>query len=150
MSAPAFGEIGAGVGFEPVTVRTMGLINPRIATAFEKCSQGNTITDPPTWFTVRVGDQRKAHGKIKDEAMVEHMEEAKKIKSGRDTFVMPARRGPRYGVHRAELLDELIKLVPGGITRFRKKLVDVTAAGKGLGRFSNIHVISQYFQLTFF
>jgi salicylate hydroxylase len=36
-SASAFGEIGAGVGFQPVMVRTMALIDPRIAAAFEQC-----------------------------------------------------------------------------------------------------------------
>jgi salicylate hydroxylase len=115
-SASAFGEIGAGVGFEPVMVRTMGLIDPRIVVAFEKCTKGNTVTEPPRWFTVRVGDERK-----------------KDVAVGEEVFVMPARRGPRGGVHRAHFLDELVKLVPEGIAQFRKRLENVTEAEDGSG-----------------
>jgi salicylate hydroxylase len=115
-SASAFGEIGAGVGFQPAMVRTMSLIDPRLVAAFEKCSKGNTKTDPPRWFTVRVGDARKKDVKVEEEV-----------------FVIPARRGPGGGVHRAHFLDELVKLVPEGVTQFRKKLRDVTEANDGSG-----------------
>lgn len=115
-SASAFGEIGAGVGFEPVMVRTMKLIDPRIAAAFEKCTKGNTVTEPPRWFTVRFGDERK-----------------KDVQLGEEVFVMPARRGPRGGVHRAHFLDELVKLVPDGIARFGKRLQNITEAEDGSG-----------------
>jgi salicylate hydroxylase len=110
-SAEAFGEIGAGVGFSPNMVRTMGLIDPRIAAAFERCSKGNTVTDPPKWFTVRVGDERK-----------------KDVKLGEEIFVIPGRRGPSGGVHRAHFLDELVKLVPEGVAQFKKRAIDVTEA----------------------
>jgi salicylate hydroxylase len=81
-SASAFGEIGAGVGFQPVMVRTMGMIDPRIVTAFEKCSRGNAKTDPPRWFTVRVGDawKRDMGGKAVEE----------------EVFVIPARKRNVY------------------------------------------------------
>jgi salicylate hydroxylase len=115
-SASAFGEVGAGVGFQPAMVRTMSLIDPRIVTAFEKCSKGNTKTDPPRWFTVRVGDARKKDAKLEEEV-----------------FVIPARRGLGGGVHRAHFLDELVKLVPPGIAQFRKKLLDITEATDGSG-----------------
>jgi salicylate hydroxylase len=115
-SASAFGEIGAGVGFQPVMVRTMGMIDPRLVTAFEKCSKGNTKTDPPRWFTVRVGDARKGGSEV-----------------GEEVCVIPARRGPGGGVHRAHFLDELVKLVPEGVAQFKKKLLDVTEAGDGSG-----------------
>jgi salicylate hydroxylase len=46
---------------------------------------------------------------------------------------MPARRGPRGGVHRAHFLDELVKLVPEGIAQFRKKLQHITQAKDGSG-----------------
>ena len=83
-SASAFGEIGAGVGFQPVMVRTMARIDPRIAAAFEKCIQGNEETDPPVWFTVRVGDLRKGCAKV-----------------GEELFKIPSRSGAGGGVHRA-------------------------------------------------
>ncbi|KAK1908871.1 hypothetical protein P3342_006750 [Pyrenophora teres f. teres] len=108
-SASAFGEIGAGVGFQPTMVRTMNLIDPRIGAAFDKCNKGNEdIYDPPLWFRMRVGDERK-----------------KDVKLGEQIFELPARKGPRGGVHRAHFLDELVKLVPEGVAQFKKKLVDV-------------------------
>lgn len=115
-SASAFGEIGAGVGFQPVMVSTMALIDPRIAAAFGKCIQGNEETDPPVWFTVRLGDQRK-----------------KGVAVGEELFKIPARSGPRGGVHRAHFLAELVKLIPDGITRFQKRLLDVTKSADGSG-----------------
>jgi salicylate hydroxylase len=113
-SASAFGEIGAGVGFQPAMVRTMAKIDPRIAAAFERCIQGNEETDPPVWFTVRVGDSRKEG-----------------VKVGEELFKIPSRSGPRGGVHQAHFLAELVKLIPEGVARFRKRLVDVTKAEDG-------------------
>jgi salicylate hydroxylase len=113
-SAEAFGEIGAGVGFSPVMVRTMALIDPRIAEAFVRCSKGNTVTDPPKWFTVRVGDERK-----------------KDIRLGEEVFVIPGRSGPSGGVHRAHFLDELVKLVPEGVAQFKKRVLEITEAEDG-------------------
>jgi salicylate hydroxylase len=115
-SASAFGEIGAGVGFQPAMVRTMGLIDPRIVTAFEKCLKGNTKTDPPRWFTVRIGDVRKKDVKLEEEI-----------------FVIPARRGLGGGVHRAHFLEELVKMVPEGVAQFKKTLLDITEAEDGSG-----------------
>ena len=133
-SASAFGEIGAGVGFEPVMVRTMELIDPRIAAAFKKCAKGNTVTEPPRWFTVRVGDERRVVGALIDGVVLERDEGTKQVRLGEELFVMPARRGPRGGVHRAHFLDELVKLLPDGVAQFQKKVVDVKEAGDGSGQ----------------
>jgi salicylate hydroxylase len=119
-SASAFGEIGAGVGFQPVMVRTMALIDPRIAAAFGKCIQGNEESDPPIWFTVRVSDERK-----------------KDVRTGEEVFKIPSRKGPRGGVHRAHLLDELVRLIPDGIAVFGKRVVDVQKAGDASGMSSH-------------
>jgi salicylate hydroxylase len=127
-SAAAFGEIGAGVGFEPVMVRTMALIDPRIKVAFERCAKGNTVTDPPRFFTVRVGDQRKAN---EDGVVLER--DGNKIKLGEELYAIPSRKGPRGGIHRAHFLDELVKLIPDGVAQFRKKLVNVRKAEDGSG-----------------
>jgi salicylate hydroxylase len=115
-SAAAFGEIGAGVGFSPVMVRTMGMIDPRIEAAFIKCNKGNVNPDPPVWFTARVGDKRK-----------------KGVELGEESFTIPAREGPNGGVHRAQFLDELVKLVPEGVAQFKKRLRDITEATDGSG-----------------
>lgn len=132
-SAAAFGEIGAGVGFEPIMVRTMGRIDPRIAVAFEKCNKGNTVTDPPQWFVLRVGDKRKIIDASQEETVLDKGLGGRKVKLGEELFVMPAHSGPRGGVHRAHFLDELVKLVPDGITQFRKRLLHVTEADNGSG-----------------
>lgn len=113
-SASAFGEIGAGVGFQPVMVRTMALIDTRIAAAFEQCIKGNEETDPPVWFTVRVGDTRK-----------------KDVVTGDEVLKIPSREGPRGGVHRAHFLAELVKLIPNDIAKFGKRVVDVTRTEDG-------------------
>ncbi|KAF2255794.1 FAD/NAD(P)-binding domain-containing protein, partial [Trematosphaeria pertusa] len=126
-SAAQFGEIGAGVGFEPCMVRIMELISPKIKEGFLRISN-NVVTDPPKWFDVRVGDRRKADAN----GVVCHKGD-KAIKLDEPLFVMPARRGPRGGVHRAHFLDELVKLIPADVAQFRKKLVDVTQAADGSG-----------------
>jgi salicylate hydroxylase len=121
-SASQFGEIGAGVGFESCMVRIMELIDPRIKQGFIRCAN-NVDRDPPVWFTVRCGDERKA-----DAGGVVSRKDGRSIKVGEPLFDMPARPGPRGGVHRAHFLDELVKLIPEGITQFRKKLIDITEA----------------------
>lgn len=55
------------------------------------------------WFTVRIGDQRK-----------------KDIAIGEQVFAIPARTGPREGVHRAHFLAELVKLIPEGVAQVTK------------------------------
>jgi salicylate hydroxylase len=126
-SASQFGEIGAGVGFESCMVRIMERIDPRIKEGFMRCAN-NVAKDPPVWFTVRCGDQRKADGEN-----VVSRREGRDVKVGEPLFDMPARPGPRGGVHRAHFLDELVKLVPEGITQFRKKLVSISEADDGSG-----------------
>ncbi|KAF2261775.1 FAD/NAD(P)-binding domain-containing protein [Lojkania enalia] len=124
-SAAQFGEIGAGVGFEPNFVRTMELIDPAIKAAFLRHAE---LTDntKPSWFTVRVGDMRKA-----DSNGVVARKNGKEVKIGEKLFQWPARIGPRGGIHRAHLLDELVKLIPPHIPKFNKRLVDITEAGGG-------------------
>ncbi|KAF2845048.1 salicylate 1-hydroxylase-like protein [Plenodomus tracheiphilus IPT5] len=132
-SASAFGEIGAGVGFEPVMVRTMRLIDPRIAAAFIKCSQGNTPTGPPIWMRMRVGDQRKVVGNLKEGVVLETVDKGN-LRLDEEIFHIPSRRGgPRGGVHRAHFLGELVKLIPDGVAHFRKKLIEITETKDGSG-----------------
>lgn len=124
-SAASFGEIGAGVGFEANFVRTMELISPGIKAGFLRCSN-NDETEPPKWFDVRIGDKRKADGEgsVREKG-------GRRIQLGDAIFTIPGRRGPRGGVHRAHFLDELVKLLPDGVSQFSKKLVDITEATDG-------------------
>ncbi|KAI8935615.1 hypothetical protein NX059_007144 [Plenodomus lindquistii] len=122
-SASAFGEIGAGVAFEPVKVRTMQLIDPRIETAFEKRSQGDrTPTDPPIWIRMRVGDKKKVIDGSQN-GTVTRTASGGTIQLDEEVFNIPSRGGePRGGVHRAHFLDELVKLMPDGLRRFVRSL----------------------------
>lgn len=131
-SAGAFGEIGAGVGFENVTVRTMERIDPGIRTALEKCVKGSPRVEPPRWFTVRVGDRRRV---VDQEGDVVLRSEERVVRLGEELCVLPSRGGTRGGVHRAHFLDELVKLVPSGVTQFKKKVVDVKEAEDDSGAF---------------
>jgi salicylate hydroxylase len=124
-SAASFGEIGAGVGFQPNTVRIMELVAPGIKEGFLRCSN-NEKSEPPKWFDVQIADSRKACS-----GGFVHEKEGRKIKLGERIFTIPARPGPKGGVHRAHFLDELIKLLPAGIAQFKKRLVDVTEADGG-------------------
>ncbi|ORY00960.1 salicylate hydroxylase-like protein [Clohesyomyces aquaticus] len=128
-SASKFGEIGAGVGFESCMVRVMERISPAIKEGFLRCATNNVEErDPPLWFTVRVGDHRKA-----DQDGVVMEKEGKKIKLGEPIFDFHGRSGPRGGVHRAHFLDELVKLVPAEVAKFGKKLVDIRTADDASG-----------------
>lgn len=131
-AASQFGEIGAGVGFEPTTVETMRLIDPRVKEGFLQCNKGNKTTsaakDPPKWFTVRVGDKQ-----ISSDGGGVYRSDGQKIALGEPLFDIPARSGPRGGVHRAHFLDQLVKLVPQEYVRFGKRLIDITKVGNGSG-----------------
>ncbi|KAF2466523.1 FAD/NAD(P)-binding domain-containing protein [Lindgomyces ingoldianus] len=129
-SAPRFGEIGAGVAFGPNAATAMELISPKIKEAFDRCKTVNPSERClDSWFSVRVGDARKADkegfvrragsGGVKvGEILFEH------------TFQSSWSRG---GVHRAHFLDEMVKLVPEDVSRFGKKLVDFEDAEDGSG-----------------
>lgn len=124
-SAASFGEIGAGVGFQANFVRTMDYISPGIREGFLRCSN-NEESEPPKWFDIRIADTR-----VGDAEGFVHKKDGEKVKLGDPIFSIPARPGPRGGVHRAHFLDELIKLLPSGIAQFRKKLANITEAADG-------------------
>jgi salicylate hydroxylase len=125
-AAQHFGEIGAGVAFGPNAGRAMELMSPKIYDAFKKCKTGNVWgTKHNSWFTIRVGDARKAD----KEGFVRS---GKKV--GDALFDVPlSGGGGRGGVYRAQFLDELVKDVPDGVAKFDKKLVELTEAKDGSG-----------------
>ncbi|KAI2633200.1 mannitol 1-phosphate dehydrogenase [Hypomontagnella submonticulosa] len=124
-SASKFGEIGAGVGFGPHAVRAIELISPELTEGFRRCvTQGDRAKN---WFTVRVGDKRKAgpDGVLKQR-------EKEGIKVGDPVFeIRYTNNVPSGGVHRAHFLDELLKLVPESVSKLGKRLVSITAATDG-------------------
>lgn len=125
-AAPHFGEIGAGVALGPNAGRAMELMSPKILDAFNICKTGNgTESHSSSWFTIRVGDARKADkdGFVKP---------GKKV--GDALFEVPfTMHGSRGGVYRATFLDELVKHVPDHVAKFGKRLDDLSEAKDGSG-----------------
>ncbi|KAF1951394.1 mannitol 1-phosphate dehydrogenase [Byssothecium circinans] len=124
-SAAQFGEIGAGVGFQPNFVRVMERISPALKQAFLRVYQ-YFESDMVKWWDVRISDRRKASA----EGVV-RVKDGKSIKLDEIVFTIPGREGEGGGVHRAQFLDELVKLLPEGITQFRKRLTDITKGTDG-------------------
>lgn len=123
-AAPHFGEIGAGVALGPNAGRAMELMSSKIYSAFLKCKTGNK-SSKDSWFTIRVGDARKAdaNGYVK-----------KDVKVGEALFNVPFNTTEgRGGVYRAHFLDELIKEIPQGIAKFDKRLTGMDEAKDGSG-----------------
>ena len=104
----------------------MQLIHPKINEAFEKCKTDNLWESKnKTWFTVRVGDARRAD---KDG----FVRSGKKI--GDPLFdVCYGEQSRSGGVYRAHFLDELVKDVPERVAQFGKKLADIKDAEDGSG-----------------
>lgn len=109
-SAHHFGEIGAGVSLGSSAQRAMIGIDPRIAQGFENVATYNDWESmKDVYFTFRFGEGPNAG---KDFAHLRH-------------------EGRSGGVHRAHFLDELIKLVPEGVAKFGKRVVDVEQLADG-------------------
>ncbi|KAH9907031.1 mannitol 1-phosphate dehydrogenase 2 [Xylariomycetidae sp. FL2044] len=116
-SAASFGEIGAGVGFGPNAVRALALVSPQVQDAYEKCVTHQWESKQHVWFTVRVGDQQRRAGATAQD-------EGRKLGDGAFEVVYK-HDGTRGGVHRANFLEHLVKLIPESVTRFGKRLVDI-------------------------
>ncbi|KAF1938050.1 mannitol 1-phosphate dehydrogenase [Clathrospora elynae] len=125
-AASHFGEIGAGLSFAPNASRAMELMSPKIYDAFMKCKTENMdISKSDTWFTIRVGDARRAD-------KYGHVKEGKKLGDALfDMKISPI--GGIGGVYRAHFLDELVKDVPEGVAKFGKRLVEMDEAEDGSG-----------------
>jgi len=124
-AARHFGEIGAGVGFGPNSVLAMELMSPTLKAAFDKFKTSNRASKRNTWFTVRVGDERKANSEG-------YVSGDKKVGDPLYDVELNTPHG-NGGVFRAHFLDELVKSVPDGITKFGKKLVDMRTLDDGSG-----------------
>lgn len=112
--AHKFGEIGAGVAFNPAAIRAMEICSPDITTAFYKVQTHNQ--DPKrskVWFDWLDAMSDKTVG-----------EEEFRFQLSNDLGA--------NGVHRAHYLDEVIKVIPEGRTIFAKHLdtIEELADGK--------------------
>ncbi|KAB8304112.1 hypothetical protein EYC80_003532 [Monilinia laxa] len=128
-AAPCFAEIGAGVASGPNAVHALGLISPDILERYRKCATFNETRDRDNvWLSFRYGmDSKNEDGKKLD--LIYHSGE--KGKSLGDISEMLTREEIRRRscVHRARFLDEMAALVPDGIAKFEKNLVDVKELG---------------------
>ena len=111
-AAHHFGEIGAGVGFGPNSVRAMALIDPAIKDAFNKVATSNQWESKKNlWLDVRYGE-----------------DEGEKDRTGKLIHSIEC-PGGQATLHRADFLDEMVKLVPTSIARFGKRLVGLEDLG---------------------
>ncbi|CEJ84465.1 hypothetical protein VHEMI03482 [[Torrubiella] hemipterigena] len=103
--AKEFGEIGAGVSFTPNSVQAMKLCHPGIYDAFEKvCTRNLWPSKQGVWFDFYDG--------------LDTDKNASSVFSIRNDLGQNA-------VHRANFLDELVKLMPEGKASFGKRLDDI-------------------------
>ena len=144
-AAARFGEIGAGVAFDPNAVRAMTLIDPKIKEGFDRRATSNQLESKKAlWFNFRVGDarlgkpqvrgaerQRSDNGESNENVRANGQEDGQG-RSGELICELTCPLG-RGSVHRAHYLDEMVKLVPESISRFGKKLVDISTAEDSSG-----------------
>lgn len=114
-AAHQFGEIGAGVSFGPNAQRAMKLISPHIYDGFENVATHNQWPSKgEMWFDFRYGESCEGRRNVGDRI-----------------YTLECENG-NSAVHRAHFLDEMVKLLPDGIARFNKRLVDFTQDEKGV------------------
>ena len=106
--APKFGEIGAGVSFTSNAIEAMDICGPGVRAAYDKVKTVNAWPEKAkVWFDYLDGTQSEGKGKYQA-----------------PEFVISNDLG-QNGVHRAHLLDELVKLVPKDIAVFGKRLKSI-------------------------
>jgi salicylate hydroxylase len=114
-SAHAFGEIGAGVSFGPNASRAMTLISPAIKEGFDhRATRNQSSEKAKVWFDFRWGED--CGGKHKEGEKIASVE----------------CEGGQASVHRAHFLDEMVNLLPDGVAKFGKRLVDYEGSNKGV------------------
>jgi salicylate hydroxylase len=139
-AAARYGEIGAGVAFGPNAVRAMALIDPKVKEGFDRRATSNQWESKKAfWFDFRVGDARlgKSQGRGAEVQRSDNEENNGDVRTddqengqGRSgELVYELTCPPGQGtVHRAHFLDEMVKLVPESVSRFGKRLVDISTA----------------------
>lgn len=116
-AAPAFSEIGAGVGFGPNALRAMALLDPAILEGYKRCETTNvSASEQGRFFNFRYGMEKpSADGMVAGQLICD-------LGSGTVTS----------SVHRARFLNELVELLPKGTASFKKRLVEVEHQGEGV------------------
>jgi len=117
--APKFGEIGAGIAFGPNSVRAVRQISAQLGDALDARANGNLWPEKKdVWFDFWVGMDG-----------VDEKARARRVLAGASLGSVEHPDPGSRMVNRAQLIDELVKLLPEGIARFGKTLVDVDDNG---------------------
>jgi salicylate hydroxylase len=105
--AGVFSEIGAGIAFSPNAKQAMRKCDPAIFTAYEKvATKSGSETKANTWYDW-VDGYNQAAG------------------TSPELLFTISRDSNADGCHRAHFLEEMVKLIPDGITEFNKRLEDI-------------------------
>lgn len=122
-AAPAFTEIGAGVGLGPNALRAMALLSPAIFKGYKRCETSHASAEERTrFFNFRYGmEEPSPDGMTAGELICD-------LRSDSETS----------SVHRARFLNELVNLLPPEAATAGKRLTELDdAAGGMLLRFSD-------------
>jgi salicylate hydroxylase len=107
-----FSEIGAGIAFSPNAVRCMELIDPSIKEHYMTIETSNAWPSKKmVWFT-------QQHGQGVGEGERKIISEPRSDVLGVSTC------------HRAHFLDQMVSLLPEGITRFNKRILKTEDLGE--------------------
>lgn len=125
-STEAFSEIGAGVAFGINSITALHKIDPKLLEGYKKHATFNIDPDrASTFMSYRWGmDGRK------------HKHQAGDMMWNLNDIWQPERAQAlgvktRSCIHRARLLDELVALLPTGVTSFKKSFVGAEELGDG-------------------
>lgn len=126
-AAAGFSEIGAGVAFALNSTRALSLIDERLLDGYKKHA---TYNDDPergsTFLQYRWGQDERREGGSKAGDLMWNMDDVWNPEAARKLGVKT-----RSCIHRARLLDELVALIPEGITTFKKSFESADVNGDG-------------------
>ncbi|KAI9723135.1 MAG: hypothetical protein M1828_004238 [Chrysothrix sp. TS-e1954] len=116
-----FTEIGAGIAFSPNAVRAMEACDPRIREGLNKVAMGNLWKEKEAVYFAFLDGYTRTEGK-------------EDLMFSIDRTGSPGEKARGIGCHRAQFLEEMVKLVPSGSAKFGKRLtgIDEVAVGEGV------------------
>lgn len=116
-AAPAFTEIGAGVGLGPNALRAMALLSAGILRGYKRCETSHASPEErKRFFNFRYGMEKpSAEGMVAGDLICD-------LRSESETS----------SVHRARFLNELVNLLPPGAASAGKRLTDLHEEGDGV------------------
>lgn len=114
-AAPAFTEIGAGVGLGPNALRAMALLSPAIFQGYKRCETSHASPEErKRFFNFRYGMEKQSpDGMVAGQLICD-------LRSDSETS----------SVHRARFLNELVNLLPPGAASAGKRLTELKQVGQ--------------------